>query len=187
MCILIFLHFHTKGTSDKKSFPKELTRDETTVCHVYGAGADGAGTPVCPGFRRSRPQRSGIVHPVGCSLCLHVAVHRHRPPCGAAFLASPFRQGGPLLGPRLPRALRHGLRTPTGCLSVCPCPLHGIRPVHHPAVRTVHNRGWRPPQRSARGHACGERRAARPRDHPRQLDGNHRRGHAAHPAPAPGQ
>ena len=26
-----------------------------------------------------------------------------------------------------------------------------------------------------------------PRDHPRQLDGNHRRGHAAHPAPAPGQ
>ena len=44
-----------------------------------------------------------------------------------------------------------------------------------------------PPQRSARGHACGERRAARPRDHPRQLDGNHRRGHAAHPAPAPGQ
>ena len=40
---MIFLHFHTKGTSDKKSFPKELTRDETTVCHVYGAGADGAG------------------------------------------------------------------------------------------------------------------------------------------------
>lgn len=37
------------------------------------------------------------------------------------------------------------------------------------------------------GHACGERRAARPRDHPRQLDGNHRCGHAAHPAPAPGQ
>ena len=39
-----------------------------------------------------------------------LAVHRHRPPCRAAFLASPFRQGGPLLGPRLPRALRHGLR-----------------------------------------------------------------------------
>lgn len=68
-------------------------------------------------------------------LCLHVAVHRHRPPpYDAAFLASPFSAIGPLLGPHsflplVPCAMV--FRTPTGCLSVRPCPLPWNTSVHH--------------------------------------------------------